>query len=78
MEPHTAGVFSPFWPPSPIPQRGPTPSPEGHRRIGLLPIMCGAKSYAAIAPGGLDQDIALMHQLDFTRTPPISATSARF
>ena len=33
-------------------------------------IMCGAKSYAAIAQWGHDQDIALMHQLGFTRKPP--------
>ena len=33
-------------------------------------IMCGAKSYAAIAQWGQDQDIALMHQLGFTRKPP--------
>ena len=33
-------------------------------------IMCGAKSYAAIAQWGQDQDIALMHRLGFTRKPP--------
>src|SRR4051794_10729417 len=33
-------------------------------------ILCGAKSYAAIAQWGHDQDIALMHQLGFTRKPP--------
>ena len=33
-------------------------------------IMCGAKSYAAIAQWGEDQDIGLMHQLGFTRKPP--------
>ncbi len=33
-------------------------------------IMCGAKSYAAIAEWGEDQDIGLMHQLGFTRKPP--------
>lgn len=32
--------------------------------------MSGAKSYAAIGQWGQDQDIALMHQLGFTRTPP--------
>jgi len=32
--------------------------------------MCGARSYAAIAQGAEDQEIALMHQLGFTRTPP--------
>jgi hypothetical protein len=33
-------------------------------------IMAGAKSYAAIGQWGQDQDIALMHRLGFTRTPP--------
>ena len=33
-------------------------------------IMAGAKSSAAIGQWGQDQDIALMHQLGFTRTPP--------
>ncbi len=33
-------------------------------------IMCGAKGYTAIAQWGEDQDIALMHQLGFTRKPP--------
>jgi Transposase DDE domain len=32
--------------------------------------MCGAKGYSAIAQWGEDQDIALMHQLGFTRKPP--------
>ena len=33
-------------------------------------IMAGAKSSVVIGPWGQDQDIALMHQLGFTRTPP--------
>ena len=33
-------------------------------------IMCGAKSYAAIAQWAQDQDIGLMHRLGFTRRPP--------
>jgi hypothetical protein len=33
-------------------------------------IMSGAKSYAAIGQWGEDQDIAVMHRLGFTRTPP--------
>jgi DDE_Tnp_1-associated len=33
-------------------------------------VMCGARSYAAIAQWAEDQDIALMHQLGFTRKPP--------
>jgi hypothetical protein len=32
--------------------------------------MSGAKSFAAIGQWGEDQDIALMHRLGFTRTPP--------
>ena len=40
-------------------------------------IMCGAKSYAAIAPMGAGPDIALMHRLGFTRIPPRWAASAR-
>jgi hypothetical protein len=32
--------------------------------------MCGAKSYAAIAQWGQDQEIAMMHLLGFTRKPP--------
>jgi hypothetical protein len=33
-------------------------------------ILCGAKSYAAIAQWAADQDITLMHRLGFTRRPP--------
>jgi predicted transposase YbfD/YdcC len=33
-------------------------------------IMCGAKSYTAIGQWAQDQDIAFMHRLGFTRTPP--------
>ncbi len=33
-------------------------------------IMCGAKSYTAIAQWAQDQDIGLMHRLGFTRRPP--------
>jgi DDE_Tnp_1-associated/Transposase DDE domain len=33
-------------------------------------IMCGAKSYTAIAQWARDQDIGLMHRLGFTRRPP--------
>jgi hypothetical protein len=32
--------------------------------------MCGARGYAAIAQWGEDQNIALMHELGFTRKPP--------
>jgi hypothetical protein len=33
-------------------------------------VMCGAKSYSAIAQWARDQDIGLMHRLGFTRRPP--------
>jgi hypothetical protein len=33
-------------------------------------ILCGARSYTAIAQWAADQDIALMHRLGFTRRPP--------
>jgi hypothetical protein len=40
--------------------------------LGLVccAILCGARSYAAIAQWAQDQDIGLMHRLGFTRTPP--------
>lgn len=40
--------------------------------LGLVccAIMCGARSYAAIAQWAVDHDIAFMHRLGFTRTPP--------
>jgi hypothetical protein len=33
-------------------------------------ILCGARSYAAIAQWARDQDLGLMHRLGFPRTPP--------
>ena len=33
-------------------------------------ILCGARSYAAIAQWAQDHDITLMHRLGFTRRPP--------
>ena len=33
-------------------------------------IMCGARSYSAIAQWAANQDIRLIHRLGFTRTPP--------
>ena len=40
--------------------------------LGLVccAVMCGARSYAAIAQWAADQDISFMHRLGFTRTPP--------
>jgi hypothetical protein len=40
--------------------------------LGLVccAVLCGARSYAAIAQWAHDQEIGLIHQLGFTRTPP--------
>jgi hypothetical protein len=38
--------------------------------LACCAIMCGARGYAAIAQWAVDHDIALMHRLGFTRTPP--------
>jgi DDE family transposase len=72
MEAHPAGSLLSFL--------AAVPDPRGRRGrrhtltaiLGLVccAIMCGAKSYAAIAQWGHDQDLALMHQLGFTRKPP--------
>ena len=35
-----------------------------------LALLCGARSYAAIAQWAADQDLTLMHRLGFTRRPP--------
>jgi hypothetical protein len=72
MEAHTAGSLLSYLAAVPDPR-----SRRGRRHpltaiLGLVccAIMCGAKSYAAIAQWGHDQDIALMHQLGFIRKPP--------
>ena len=72
MEAHSAESLLSFLAAVPDPR-----SRRGRRHpltaiLGLVccAIMCGAKSYAAIAQWGHDQDIALMHQLGFTRKPP--------
>jgi hypothetical protein len=40
--------------------------------LGLVccAVLCGARGYAAIAQWAVDQDIAFMHRLGFTRRPP--------
>src|SRR5947209_14862571 len=38
--------------------------------VACCAIMCGARGYTAIGQWAQNQDIALMHQLGFTRTPP--------
>src|SRR5262249_29079143 len=72
MEAHPTGSLLSFLAAVPDPR-----SRHGRRHpltaiLGLVccAIMCGAKSYAAIAQWGHDQDIALMHRLGFTRQPP--------
>lgn len=72
MEAHAAGSLLSFLAAVPDPR-----SRYGRRHplsaiLGLVccAIMCGAKSYTAIAQWGQDQDIALMHELGFTRKPP--------
>jgi hypothetical protein len=52
-------------------------SPHGQRfpltallAAACAAILCGARSFAAIAQWGRSQDIGLMHRLGFTRTPP--------
>lgn len=72
MEAHPAGSLLSFLATVPDPR-----SRHGRRHpltaiLGLVccAIMCGAKSYAAIAQWGHDQDLALIHRLGFTRKPP--------
>jgi DDE_Tnp_1-associated/Transposase DDE domain len=38
--------------------------------LACCAILCGCKGYSAIAQWAHDHDIALMHRLGFTRTPP--------
>jgi hypothetical protein len=52
-------------------------SPHGQRfpltallAAACAAILCGARSFAAIAQWGRSQDLGLMHRLGFTRTPP--------
>jgi hypothetical protein len=40
--------------------------------LACCAILCGARSYTAIAQWAHDQDIELMHRLGFTRRPPKS------
>ena len=72
MEAHPAGSLLAFLAAVPDPR-----SRHGRRHplsaiLGLAccAILCGAKSYAAIAQWGQDQDLGLMHRLGFTRRPP--------
>ena len=65
------GTCFPFLPRSPIPAVGTdggTPFPPSSPWSAVPSWR--RQSYAAIGQWGQDQDIALMHQLGFTRTPP--------
>jgi DDE_Tnp_1-associated/Transposase DDE domain len=72
MEAHTTGNLLSFLATVPDPR-----SRHGRRHplpallaAVCLALLCGAKSYAAIAQWAADQDLALMHRLGFTRRPP--------
>lgn len=72
MEAHTPGNLLSFLAAVPDPRgrrgrRHPLPALLASVCLALL---CGARSYAAIAPWAADQDLALMHRLGFTRRPP--------
>jgi hypothetical protein len=72
MEAHTAGSLLSYLAavPDPRSRRGRRHPLTAILGLACCAIMCGAKSYAAIAQWGHDQDIALMHQLGFIRKPP--------
>src|SRR5262245_27915939 len=72
MEAHTAGNLLSFLAtvPDPRSQRGRRHPLPALLAAVCLALLCGAKSYAAIAQWAADQDLALMHRLGFTRRPP--------
>jgi hypothetical protein len=72
MNAHTAGSLLSFLVivPDPRSRHGRRHSLPAILALVCCAIMCGARSYAAIAQWAEDQDIALMHQLGFTRKPP--------
>jgi len=72
MEARTAGSLFSFLAaiPDPRSQHGRQHPLSAIIALVCCAIMCGAKSYAAIAQWAQDQDIELMHQLGFTRRPP--------
>lgn len=72
MNAHTTGSLLSFLAtvPDPRSRHGRRHSLPAILALVCCAIMCGAKSYAAIAQWAQDQDIALMHQLGFTRKPP--------
>jgi DDE_Tnp_1-associated len=72
MNAHNAGSLLSFLAavPDPRSRHGRRHSLPAILALVCCAIMCGARSYAAIAQWAEDQDIVLMHQLGFTRKPP--------
>jgi hypothetical protein len=72
MNAHTTGSLLSFLAtvPDPRSRHGRRHSLPAILALVCCAIMCGARSYAAIAQWAQDQDITLMHQLGFTRKPP--------
>jgi hypothetical protein len=72
MDAHPAGSLLSFLAdiPDPRSRRGRRHPLSAVLALVCCAVMCGAKSYAAIAQWGQDHEIALMHQLGFTRKPP--------
>lgn len=72
MDAHSAGSLLSFLAnvPDPRSRRGRRHPLSAVLALVCCAIMCGAKSYAAIAQWGQDHEITLMHQLGFTRKPP--------
>src|ERR1700729_4331885 len=72
MEAHPTGNLLSFLAsiPDPRSRHGRQHPPSAILALVCCAIMCGAKSYTAIAQWARDQDIGLMHRLGFTRKPP--------
>ena len=72
MEAHTPGNLLSFLAavPDPRGRRGRRHPLPALLAAVCLALLCGARSYAAIAQWAADQDLALMHRLGFTRRPP--------
>jgi hypothetical protein len=72
MEAHPTGNLLSFLAaiPDPRSRHGRQHSLSAVLALVCCAIMCGAKSYSAIAQWARDQDIGLMHRLGFTRRPP--------
>jgi hypothetical protein len=72
MDAHPAGSLLSFLAavPDPRSRRSRRHPLSAIRALSCWALMCGAKSYAASAQWGKDQDIGMMHRLGFTRKPP--------